>query len=75
LTENFSNSSHPLVCEMCGKPATHLRRCRDVTPTDRGDWVQEYDEWECDECDPRGIDPREPSEFEKRRLDERDFNE
>lgn len=38
-------------CEQCGEPASHLRRCRDITPTDRGDWVQEYDEWQCDACD------------------------
>lgn len=42
----------PYNCEECGEPATHLRDCTDVTPTDRGDWVQHYQEWQCDACDP-----------------------
>jgi hypothetical protein len=39
------------LCDNCGEPgATHARHQRDVTPTDRGDWVQEYVVYYCDDC-------------------------
>lgn len=38
-------------CVNCGsEPAENLRYYRDVTDTDRGDWVQEGYEHVCDDC-------------------------
>ena len=45
-----ASMSEQLCCNCRSREATHTRPYRDVTPTDRGDWIREGEEPWCDEC-------------------------